>query len=303
MRLKLGTELSYTFDVPTPMIVMLNVHPDEAQSLEYPDTLATNPIVNVTQYRDGFGNLCCRLIAPPGPFTITTSGADEPITLCGTSASVLDGGAVDSGYALHLDHVADWVLTGFRVTGGQKGIVLDGVATTTLTGLEVSGTGQEAVHLRAGSSDNVIDGLVIHDTGRSTPEFGEGVYIGTAASNWCTVTACEPDRSDRNRVTGTTVFDVTAEAIDVKEGTSDGVISGNTLSIADAAAVGILLVAAERGVRRHRPAEREIGMRVRPADIVDPRDLLLKRLGSLVVRPHRVDEAVHHAFLARAIVR
>ena len=72
MRLKLGTELSYTFDVPTPMIVMLNVHPDEAQSLEYPDTLATNPIVNVTQYRDGFGNLCCRLIAPPGPFTITT---------------------------------------------------------------------------------------------------------------------------------------------------------------------------------------------------------------------------------------
>ncbi|WP_157553726.1 right-handed parallel beta-helix repeat-containing protein [Microbacterium hominis] len=172
-----------------------------------------------------------------GPFTITTSGADEPITLCGTSASVLDGGSVDSGYALHLDHVADWVLTGFRVTGGQKGIVLDGVATTTLTGLEVSGTGQEAVHLRAGSSDNVIDGLVIHDTGRSTPEFGEGVYIGTAASNWCTVTACEPDRSDRNRVTGTTVFDVTAEAIDVKEGTSDGVISGNTLSIADAAAV------------------------------------------------------------------
>jgi transglutaminase-like putative cysteine protease len=96
MRLKLGTELSYTFDVPTPMIVMLNVHPDDAQSLEYPDTLATNPIVNVTQYRDGFGNLCCRLIAPPGPFTLTTQtviwddGLPDPVDRSAVQHAVED---------------------------------------------------------------------------------------------------------------------------------------------------------------------------------------------------------------------
>ena len=41
--------------------------------------------------------------------------------------------------------------------------------------------------------------------------------------------------------------------------------------IADAAAMGVLLVAAQRRVRRHRPAVREIAVRVGPADVVDAR--------------------------------
>jgi len=176
-----------------------------------------------------------------GNFVITTSGDDAPITLCGTPGSGIDGGDVDKGYALHLDHVADWVLAGFRVSGGQKGIVLDGVTRSTLTRLDVGGTGQEAVHLRANSTDNLVDRLTVHDTGRSTPEYGEGIYIGSAASNWCAVTDCQPDRSDRNRLAGNTVSDVTAEAIDIKEGASDGVVSGNTLSVASSATVDSVL--------------------------------------------------------------
>ncbi|HWJ75377.1 MAG TPA: transglutaminase family protein [Kaistia sp.] len=72
MRLRLGTELSYEFQVATPMIVMLNVHPSLGPSLEYPDTLATTPVVNVSAYADMFGNQCCRLVAPAGPFTLGT---------------------------------------------------------------------------------------------------------------------------------------------------------------------------------------------------------------------------------------
>ena len=72
--------------------------------------------------------------------------------------------------------------------------------------------------------------------------------------------------------------------------------------IADAAAMGVLLVAAQRRVGGHRPAMREIGVGVRPADVVDARHLLRHRLGTEIVRAHGVDEAERPAFLARAVV-
>ena len=77
---------------------------------------------------------------------------------------------------------------------------------------------------------------------------------------------------------------------------------GHDEGIADAAAMGVLLVAAQRRVRRHRPAMREIAVRVRPADVVDPAQLFRDRLGAEIIRPHRVDEAERPALLARAVV-
>ncbi len=106
-----------------------------------------------------------------------------------------------------------------------------------MSGLIISDVGQEGLHLRAGSSDNVVRGVAVHRTGLADPEFGEGVYVGSAESNWCRYTACEPDRSDRNVLDSLTVSDTTAEAVDVKEGTSDGVIRDSTLSIAADAVV------------------------------------------------------------------
>ena len=73
--------------------------------------------------------------------------------------------------------------------------------------------------------------------------------------------------------------------------------------IADAAAMGILLVAPQRRVRRHRPAMRKIAVRVRSADVVDPAQLFRHRLGTEIIRPHGVDEAPRPALLAGAIVR
>ena len=77
---------------------------------------------------------------------------------------------------------------------------------------------------------------------------------------------------------------------------------GHDEGIADAAAMGVLLVAAQRRVRRHRPAVREVAVRVRPADVVDPAQLFRDRLGTEIVRPHRVDEAERPALLAGAVV-
>jgi hypothetical protein len=90
--------------------------------------------------------------------------------------------------------------------------------------------GDEAIHLRRFSSDNTVNGVIVRDTGLLRTKFGEGIYIGTANSNWCTYTACLPDRSDRNLIQNNDIAQTTAENIDIKEGTSGGVVTGNRLS-------------------------------------------------------------------------
>jgi hypothetical protein len=164
-----------------------------------------------------------------GEFRMTASGTPErPITLCGGPQSVLDGGGIDGGYVVHLDHATHWRLVGFAVTNGQKGVMADGTVGSVIQGLIVTRIGDEAIHLRNFSTDNLVTGNVVDTTGLRREKFGEGIYIGTAESNWCDITGCQPDRSDRNVVEGNTIRNTTAEAIDVKEGTTGGVVRGNT---------------------------------------------------------------------------
>ena len=116
---------------------------------------------------------------------------------------MLDGGDIEGGYALHLDGAQYWRLVGFTVSDGQKGVMADGTVGSVIQGLTVTGTGDEAIHLRTHSTDNVVSRNTISDTGHRRDKFGEGVYIGSAVSNWCTYTDCEADRSDRNVVRAT----------------------------------------------------------------------------------------------------
>jgi hypothetical protein len=164
-----------------------------------------------------------------GPVVVSSAGsAQAPITVCGPRDAVVDGGAVRDGYAVHVDGASGWVLRGFTVRGGQKGVMLDNAQHVVLDGLLVTGTGDEGVHLRRGSSDNTVRGLTVRETGLRQPKFGEGIYIGSAQSNWCELTDCRPDRSDRNTIEANTISATTAESVDVKEGTTAGVIRANT---------------------------------------------------------------------------
>jgi hypothetical protein len=164
-----------------------------------------------------------------GNFGASVDGsADLPIALCGGPDSVLDGGGTRKGYVLHLDGVAHWQLEGFAVRNGQKGLMADGVTSSIIRGLSVSTIGDEGIHLRRFSTDNVISSNHISDTGLRKEKFGEGIYIGSSESNWCSITDCEPDRSDRNVVEANVIERTTSESIDVKEGTSDGILRGNT---------------------------------------------------------------------------
>lgn len=164
-----------------------------------------------------------------GNFVGTGAGTPEqPITLCGGRGAVLDGGTMEDGYVLHLDRATYWTVQGLTVRNGQKGVMLDETTRSVVQGLAVEGTGDEAIHLRRFSSDNRVVGNTIRGAGLRKPKFGEGIYVGSAESNWCDISACGPDRSDRNEISGNVVSDTTAESVDIKEGTSSGLLLDNT---------------------------------------------------------------------------
>lgn len=72
MYLRVGYELMYDCPQPTPMILTLNVHYTRVSDLVTPDHLKTDPSAPFAAYRDGFGNWCTRIVAPPGRIRIFT---------------------------------------------------------------------------------------------------------------------------------------------------------------------------------------------------------------------------------------
>lgn len=85
------------------------------------------------------------------------------------------------------------------------------------------------------TSDGVLQNSFVHDNGRSSPQYGEGAYVGSAHSNWpkfaCTDAVegqSQGDNTERVLVQNNTFQDTTAEGVDLKEGTDAGTVRGNT---------------------------------------------------------------------------
>jgi transglutaminase-like putative cysteine protease len=85
VKLNIGYALTYQSLQPTPMIMNLKVHQTRVGDLIRPDNLTTDPSVPLATYRDGFGNQCTRLVAPPGLIRISAdalindTGLPDPI--------------------------------------------------------------------------------------------------------------------------------------------------------------------------------------------------------------------------------
>jgi parallel beta-helix repeat protein len=164
-----------------------------------------------------------------GNFAAISDGtSDAPVILHGSRAAILQGPTIEEGYGLHItaDH---WIVSGLTIRNIAKGIVLDGANHTLLSGVEVYQTGNEGVHFRSFSSNNTLKFSWIHDTGLTEAKFGEAVYVGSAVSNWERYSGGQPDASDNNRIVNNLLGpDITAEAVDVKEGTAGGLVQNNT---------------------------------------------------------------------------
>src|SRR5262245_31996997 len=84
MLLRIGYEMSFELSGPTPMVLMLYVHPDRAGDLVEPQRLSIEPHVDYQDFIDCFGNRCARLTAPAGQLRIRTdnmiqdTGLPEP---------------------------------------------------------------------------------------------------------------------------------------------------------------------------------------------------------------------------------
>ncbi|MEP7249598.1 MAG: transglutaminase family protein [Spartobacteria bacterium] len=66
MLIKIGFEIEFELRGPTPMVLMLFVHPSRVADLRAPEELQVEPQVAVSSYSDLFGNRCARLLAPAG---------------------------------------------------------------------------------------------------------------------------------------------------------------------------------------------------------------------------------------------
>jgi hypothetical protein len=108
--------------------------------------------------------------------------ASAPIVLMSadpTNPATLQGSG--SGYTVHVT-TDYWQIRNVKVTGGQKGIMFDHANHGLVCGVEVYGIADEGIHMRDASSNNVIEGANVHDTGQGAAGYGEAVYFGSDPS-------------------------------------------------------------------------------------------------------------------------
>ena len=175
------------------------------------------------------------LLAPgvyQGRFTLSAAGtAEQPICLDGLGQAALTAGTLGGGtYVLYLARARYWRVAGLEVHTGEKGIMVDYSDFNLFDQVHIHDIGNEGLHFRRHSSDNVFQRGRIERTGlRGDPHSGEGAYVGSAQGNWGRYTDGQPDRADRNQISSTVIRDATAECLEVKEGTRGTVIRLNTL--------------------------------------------------------------------------
>ena len=85
MRIRAGFEITYDCPQPTPMVLMLQVHPSRQKDVVGAHRIDFAPDLRARDYVDGFGNVCTRIVAPPGrtvfsaDFIVQDPGTTDPV--------------------------------------------------------------------------------------------------------------------------------------------------------------------------------------------------------------------------------
>jgi transglutaminase-like putative cysteine protease len=83
MHVRTGFTIAFDTFGPTPMNLLLNVRPERRDDLVTPEVITFDPPVPARQHVDPFGNVCTRIVAPPGrlaisaDFTVADSGLPD----------------------------------------------------------------------------------------------------------------------------------------------------------------------------------------------------------------------------------
>ena len=73
MQIRAGFEIAYECPQPTPMLLALSLHPSRMADVIGPHRIEFNPPIGATEYRDAYGNICTRILAPAGRLVMTKS--------------------------------------------------------------------------------------------------------------------------------------------------------------------------------------------------------------------------------------
>ncbi|WP_378187021.1 cellulase family glycosylhydrolase [Aquimarina sp. W85] len=125
-----------------------------------------------------------------------------------------------------------WILKDIILEEGSKGLVLDNANDNIIDNLQVRKLGEEGIHLRDGSSNNLVKNCRVYDVGIKKPGIGEGLYVGSDKGQHENSEEVGNifdnkynPRCDNNTFDGCIIGpNVTAEGADVKEGTKNTII-------------------------------------------------------------------------------
>jgi hypothetical protein len=154
--------------------------------------------------------------------------AARPITIRSastTNRATIRGNDVTSKILLRIEGDY-WVVKDLKLTNGQKGLVFDSSNFSKALNCEITAVGMEGIHVRDGSDHVLISDCRVSDTGLFNPQFGEGIYIGSDRSVWDTYDSFVEHTVVQHSVIGP---NVRAEALDVKEGSSETTIQNNQI--------------------------------------------------------------------------
>ncbi|MEO5720455.1 MAG: transglutaminase family protein [Chthoniobacterales bacterium] len=85
MLIKIGFDIEFELPGPTPVILMLYVHPSRQADLRAEEKIRIEPEMPLTEFSDLYGNRCARIFAPAGNLrlsletTIEDSGQPDPV--------------------------------------------------------------------------------------------------------------------------------------------------------------------------------------------------------------------------------
>jgi transglutaminase-like putative cysteine protease len=74
MIIRYGFNIEISVAQTTPLITLLDVHDSRRAEIIRESPFLTRPDVPVSQYRDHFGNICRRMVAPAGQFSLALEG-------------------------------------------------------------------------------------------------------------------------------------------------------------------------------------------------------------------------------------
>jgi hypothetical protein len=70
VKIRAGFNLAFDCNSETPLLLMVHIRPERRRDLIELEKLTVYPEIPFATYADSFGNICTRLIAPPGRLSI-----------------------------------------------------------------------------------------------------------------------------------------------------------------------------------------------------------------------------------------